>query len=209
MTITSARYVEPGLGSEDTNSKKAQRSDSLVWHAVGAPFKGYQVAPSEGYQRSSGDTAIVIDNGWGSRSVIFKSQCANCVEGSSAVRAGWSFDSAPRLSFPADVARYRDRKLNRTVSYVGYDAYADATTRGQIRNAFEPGTSVVGNWDVMEGILDHIFVNLGIDGDDGGIGRPVLMTEPVANLGYSRKSWYQCLACMTLLICSSNERDSI
>ncbi len=86
------------------------------------------------------------------------------------------------------MARYRDRKLNRTVSYVGYDAYADATTRGQIRNAFEQGTSIVGNWDVMEGILDHVFVNLGIDAEDGGIGRPVLMTEPVANLGYSRKS---------------------
>lgn len=104
------------------------------------------------------------------------------------MRAGWSFDPTPRLSFPADVARYRDRKLNRTVSYVGYNAYADATTRGQIRNAFEPGTSVVGNWDVMEGVLDEIFVGLGIECDDGGIQRPLLMTEPVANLAYSRKS---------------------
>lgn len=75
---------------------------------------------------------------------------------------------------------------------MGYDAYADATTRGQIRNAFEPGTSVVGNWDVMEGILDHIFVSLGAAGSNEGIGRPVLMTEPVANLGYSRKSTCLC-----------------
>ncbi len=71
---------------------------------------------------------------------------------------------------------------------MGYESYADATTRGQIRNAFEPGTSVVGNWDVMEGILDHIFVNLGANGSDEGVGRPVLMTEPVANFGYSKKS---------------------
>ena len=92
------------------------------------------------------------------------------------------------MSFPADVARYRDRKFNRTVSYVGYNAYADATTRGQIRNAFEPGTNVVGNWDVMEGILDQILVDLGISGDKGGIERPILMTEAVANLAYSRKS---------------------
>lgn len=108
--------------------------------------------------------------------------------GSSLVRAGWSFDSAPRSSFPADVARYRDRKLNRTVSYVGYNAYADATTRGQIRKAFEPGSNIVGNWDVMEGLLDQTFTNLGIDSEDGGIGRPVLMTEPLANLTYTRKS---------------------
>lgn len=46
----------------------------------------------------------------------------------------------------------------------------------------------MGNWDVMEGVLDHIFVNLGVDGENGGIERPVLMTEPVANLSYSRKS---------------------
>ena len=72
--------------------------------------------------------------------------------------------------------------------YVGYDAYADATTRGQIRYAFEPGTSIVGNWDVMEGVLDYTFLNLGVDGAEGGVGRPIVMTEPVANLGYSRKS---------------------
>lgn len=46
----------------------------------------------------------------------------------------------------------------------------------------------MGNWDVMEGVLDNVFVNLGVEGGNGGIGRPVLMTEPVANLGYSRKS---------------------
>ena len=73
------------------------------------------------------------------------------------------------------------------MTYVGYNAYADATTRGQIRNAFEPGTSIVSNWDVMEGILDHVFVNLGINGDEG-VERPVVMTEAVANLNYSRKS---------------------
>ena len=85
------------------------------------------------------------------------------------------------------MARYRDRKLNKQCCYVGYDAYVDATTRGQIRNAFEPGTSIVSNWDVMEGILDYIFLKLGVDGSaDRGIGRPILMTEPVANLGYNR-----------------------
>lgn len=57
-----------------------------------------------------------------------------------------------------------------------------------MRHAFEPGTGVVSNWDVMEGLLDSTFVNLGIDGVNGGIDRPVVMTEPVANLGYSRKS---------------------
>ena len=72
--------------------------------------------------------------------------------------------------------------------YVGYDAYADATTRGQIRNVFEPGTSIVANWDIMEGLLDYTFLKLGFDAADGKIDRPIVMTEAIANLGYSRRS---------------------
>lgn len=193
MTITSSRYVEPVLATEATSGKRSPKPPPRTWFAVEPPFKGYQPTSSEAHAQSSADTAIVIDNGKDPNHTAFRELRANCPRGSSLVRAGWSFDTAPRISFPADVARYRDRKYNRTVSYVGYNAYADATTRGQIRNAFEPGTNIVGNWDVMEGVLDSIFVSLGIEGEDGGIGRPVLMTEPVANLGYSRKSTWQCL----------------
>ena len=84
------------------------------------------------------------------------------------------------------MARYRDRKNNKACNFIGYDAYADATTRGQIRNAFELGTNIVTNWDVMEGVLDYIFIKLGVD-NEGGIGRPVVMTESMANLSYSRR----------------------
>ncbi|KAL6718325.1 Actin-related protein 5 [Lecanora helva] len=175
MTITQSRYVETVFASEISSGKKTPKPPPRVWYAINPPFRGYQALPTDGYPKSNDDTAIVIDNG------------------SSLVRAGWSFDAAPRLSFPADVARFRDRKFNRTVSYVGYNAYADATTRGQIRNAFEPGTSIVGNWDVMEGVLDQIFVSLGVDAQDEGIQRPLVMTEPVANLGYSRKTMTELL----------------
>ena len=188
MTITSSRYVESVLTSEATNGRKSPKPSPRTWNAIEPPFKGYQPIPSEAYTQSGAGTAIVIDNGKHPKYTTLLGLYADFPRGSSLVRAGWSFDTTPRMSFPADVARYRDRKYNRTVSYVGYNAYADATTRGQIRNAFEPGTSVVGNWDVMEGVLDNIFVSLGIEGEKGGIGRPVLMTEPVANLGYSRKS---------------------
>lgn len=129
------------------------------------------------------------------------------LSGASLLRAGWSFDQQPRNSFPPLVARYRDRKLNRTCSYVGYDAYADATTRGQVRNAFEPGTSIVGNWDVMECVLDSTFISLGIDGT--GIDRPVLMTEPLANLGYSRKSCVSFFNSRSLLKPRSYDRADV
>ncbi|KAI1074952.1 putative chromatin remodeling complex subunit [Whalleya microplaca] len=117
-----------------------------------------------------GSVAIVIDNG------------------SSTVRAGWSFESKPRLSIPPIMAKYRDRKLGKTYSFAGTDCYADTTARGHIRYAFEPGTDVVTNWDVEEHVLDWTFLKLGMNNTEGSIDLPIVMTEAVANLPYSRKS---------------------
>ncbi|KAK6073040.1 chromatin remodeling complex subunit (actin) [Seiridium cupressi] len=117
-----------------------------------------------------GSAAIVIDNG------------------SSAVRAGWSFESKPRFALPPIMAKYRDRKLGKTYSFAGIDCYADTTARGHIRNAFEAGTGIASNWDVMEHVLDWTFLKLGMNGSEGSIDMPIVLTEAVANLPYSRKS---------------------
>ncbi|OCK77034.1 actin-like ATPase domain-containing protein [Lepidopterella palustris CBS 459.81] len=146
-----------------------------LWSVNDPPFEGFRPIDTEGYRRSSHDTAIVIDNG------------------SSTVRAGWSFDDKPRFSIPPLMARYRDRKLNRTFTFVGSDVYADGTSRGQAKNIYEPGSNIINNWDVVEGVLDYVFVKLGVDGANGSIDRPVVMTEPVANLGYSRKTMSEIL----------------
>ncbi|OTB15482.1 hypothetical protein K445DRAFT_375937 [Daldinia sp. EC12] len=124
----------------------------------------------EALARPAGSVAIVIDNG------------------SSAVRAGWSFESKPRFSIPPIMAKYRDRKLGKTYSFAGYDCYSDTTARGHIRNAFEAGTGIVSNWDVEEHVLDWTFLKLGMNNADGAIDLPIVMTEAVANLPYSRKS---------------------
>ncbi len=187
MTITSSRYVTAGSSQDRQDRRISPKPIQRIWHAAEPPFKGYQPLPTDGYARSSSGTVIVIDNGWWFFNNYTHTKLI-LIPGASLLRAGWAFDKSPRISYPATVARYRDRKINRTVSYVGYNAFADATTRGQIRNAFEPGTNVVGNWDVMEGLLDYAFTGLGISAQDEGVGRPILMTEPVANLGYSRKS---------------------
>lgn len=77
--------------------------------------------------------------------------------------------------------------MGKTYSFVGSDVYADTTARGHMRNAFEAGSGIVSNWDVMESILDYVFIKLGIDGSSGGVEMPIVMTEAVANLPYSRK----------------------
>lgn len=107
--------------------------------------------------------------------------------GSSAVRAGWSFEEKPRLNIPPIMSKYRDRKAGKTYSFAGSDCYADTTARSHIRYAFEQGTGIVSNWDVMEHLLDYIFLKLGLNGDDASIDVPIVMTEAVANLPYSRK----------------------
>ena len=106
--------------------------------------------------------------------------------GASTVKAGFSFDKRPRFLVPPIMAKYKDRKFNKYCAFVGYDAYADATTRGQIRQAFETHTSIPTNWDIMEGVLDYIFLKLGVD-SQGSVGRPLVFTEPVANLGHPRR----------------------
>ena len=85
------------------------------------------------------------------------------------------------------MAKYRDRKLGMTFSLVGSDCYADTAARGHIRNAYEAGTGIVANWDVMEHLLDYTFVKLGLNGNEGGVDVPLVLTESVANLPYSRK----------------------
>lgn len=108
--------------------------------------------------------------------------------GSATIRAGWASDLRPQISLPPVVAKYRERKLNRNYVFVGSDIYSDGTSRGSARNVYEPGSNVINNWDVVEWIMDYIFIKMGVDGDEGRVNRPVVMTEPVANLNYSRKS---------------------
>ncbi|KAK2808488.1 hypothetical protein FQN50_004696 [Emmonsiellopsis sp. PD_5] len=172
MTITSTRVLAPQRATADISERNAPKPPPKLYAVHDPPFKGYQPPQPDGYEQSratASTSAIVIDNG------------------SHLVKAGWSFDKSPRFILPPIMAKYRDRKINKACNFVGYDAYVDATTRGQIRNAFDPGTSIVGNWDVMEGVLDYIFLKLGVDGQNGGVDRPLVLTEPIANLGYSRK----------------------
>lgn len=194
MTITSVRNLLPGRIASNSTEKPTEKPPPQLHGITDFPFKGYHPPQPEGYQQSQAhpDTsAIVIDNGKELTRYGLSGSLVNtyaCHAGSHLVKAGWSFDKNPRFAVPPVMSRYRDRKLNRQCQFIGYDAYVDATTRGQMRNGFDPGSSVVGNWDVMEGVLDYLFLKLGVDGANGGVGRPILMTEPIANMAYSRRS---------------------
>ncbi|GAB1318879.1 Actin-related protein 5 [Madurella fahalii] len=168
--------MAPSAMDEIISQREAWKSlpPPTLYPVKEARFEKFLPPQLDGRERAlaqpPGQAAIVIDNG------------------SSSVRAGWSFESKPRLAIPPIMSKYRDRKLNRTFSFAGLDCYADTTARGHIRNAFEAGTGIVSNWDVMEHVLDHVFLKLGMNGVSGGIDMPIVLTEAVANLPYSRKS---------------------
>ncbi|KAG0041402.1 Nuclear actin-protein involved in chromatin remodeling [Gryganskiella cystojenkinii] len=118
------------------------------------------------YQDSfaSTGTALVIDNGsW---------QC----------RAGWATEDKPRLVFDNQMAKFRERKTNSHVTYVGNDVYADVLARSSAKTPFDGG--VMCNPEIMESVLDYIFVKLGISTDR--IDHPLVMTEPVCVPQYNR-----------------------
>ena len=160
-------YTIPVETPSGRNSPKAAPNN--IYNISEPPFRGKLSTDASAYRNSPRDTAIIIDNG------------------SSSVRAGWSTDTSPRLHFPPLMARYTDRKLNRKLTFIGSEIYFDGTARGQAKNAYEPGSNIVNNWDVQEGLLDYVFLKLGIDGRNRDVDRPVVMTEPLANLGYTRK----------------------
>ncbi|KAL2407916.1 Actin-like protein arp5 [Exophiala dermatitidis] len=171
MTITNISRIATERRLPTPPPDGQTRSQPRIYPAPDFPFKGYQPPQPDGWRQSAAtpdESAIVIDNG------------------AHTIKAGFSFDKNPRLLVPPIVAKFKDRKYNKYCAYVGYDAYADATTRGQIRTAFEQNTSIPTNWDIMEGIYDYIFLKLGVD-NQGSVGRPLVVTEAVANLPHSRR----------------------
>jgi actin-related protein 5 len=95
--------------------------------------------------------------------------------GSSGTRAGWSFEDTPRFNITPIFSKYRDRKLGKTYSFVGNDVLADTTARGHMRNAFEAGSGIVSNWDVMESLFDYVFIKMGVEGSNGGVDVPIAL----------------------------------
>ncbi|KAK0930259.1 Actin-related protein 5 [Friedmanniomyces endolithicus] len=166
-------FILPILPDSTRNALKPP--PTTTYSLSDPPFHGQLPTDTTTFRHSSSSTAIVIDNG------------------SSSVRAGWQHDALPRLQFPPLMARYTDRKLNRKLTFIGSEIYFDGTARGQARNIYEAGSNIVNNWDVQEGVLDYVFAKLGVDRHGGGVDRPVVMTEPLATPGYTRKTMSEIL----------------
>lgn len=139
------------------------------------------------------EAPLVIDNGTSdsfiSRSDLpreLKNDLRLCLfTGSSELRAGFASSdtsSGPAFAFDNVISKFKDRKRGASYLLAGSDCYLDASSRSSTRSAFD--TDVVTNFDVMENVLDHTFVKLGIDGST--VPHPILMTETLCNPTHSR-----------------------
>ena len=110
--------------------------------------------------------------------------------GSSEVRAGYGNQERPSHIFPNRIARWRDRKLNRNLTFIGNDTNLDLSVRSQSRSPYDG--ALVTNWDYTEDIMEYTFHHLGVKGTDG-IPNPIIMTEKLGALHSQRDNWYQLL----------------
>lgn len=111
------------------------------------------------------DVPIVIDNG------------------SYSCKAGFSDAERPALVFENIYAKYRNRSTNQTYQLVGEDTLVDQLARASTRSPYD--TTVITNWDAMEGVLDYIFLKLGLGTHDSI--NPIVLTESVCNFPSSRR----------------------
>lgn len=110
--------------------------------------------------------------------------------GSFDVRAGFVNQLTPSHVFSNRLTRFRDRKLSKTMTFIGNDVHLDQAVRAQSKSPFDG--SMVTNWDYVEEIMEYTFHHLGVQAD-GGIPKPLLMNERLATLQSQRSSWYQVL----------------
>ena len=110
--------------------------------------------------------------------------------GSFHVRAGYTDRSLPYFNFPTKLTRYRDRKLAKTMTFIGNDTYLDQAVFSQARTPFDG--SLITNWDMVGDILEYTFNHLGVV-PDRGIPNPLIINERLGCLQSQRSTWYQLL----------------
>ena len=111
------------------------------------------------------DIGIIIDNG--------SYEC----------RAGWSTCNEPNICCRNILAKPKLNDGNFSPFIVGNSIFEYEQGKINKKSPFEK--NVIAHFSTQEHIFDHIFSNLNIT--DNCINHPVLITEPVCNLSFSRK----------------------
>ena len=104
--------------------------------------------------------------------------------GSYECRAGWSICQEPNLRFRSLVAKPKLNDSTLSSFVVGNKIFEFEQGKIHKKSPFEK--NIVTHFGTQEHIFDHIFSNLNIR--DSNVNHPILITEPFANLNFSRKN---------------------
>lgn len=110
--------------------------------------------------------------------------------GTSQMRVGLTNYEKPFLTYPSIISKFRDRKLNRTLAYVGNDCYLDSSFKSTIKTPFDG--PLITNWDYVEWMLDYSFSHLGVNSSNG-VDNPIIVNEILATPVSQRNHMYQLL----------------
>lgn len=110
--------------------------------------------------------------------------------GSANTRAGLVNSDDPFLVFPTLISKYRERKVNRTLTYVGNDCFLDPSLRTSIKSPYDG--PMITNWDHVEWICDYTFEHLSVT-SSGGVDNPIVISEALAATLTHRSNMYQLL----------------
>lgn len=108
--------------------------------------------------------------------------------GSSSIRAGLVSSDNPSHSFPTLLSKYRDRKLNKSMTFIGNDVFLDPSIKSQSRSPFDG--PFITNWDYVEQILDYTFHHIGVNSSQG-VDNPIILSEKPAAPLLQRKNFYE------------------
>ncbi|CCH40756.1 Actin-related protein 5 [Wickerhamomyces ciferrii] len=110
--------------------------------------------------------------------------------GGSRIRAGLTSVQEPAHNYANLISKYRDRKLNKTLTYIGNDVFLDPSIKNQAKSPYDG--SFITNWDYVETILDYTFNHIGVN-SSGGVNNPIILTEKPAAPLLQRKNFYELL----------------
>ncbi|KAI4876945.1 hypothetical protein NFI96_018315, partial [Prochilodus magdalenae] len=186
---------------------EAGRESERVCEAVDRTEAECEVAEACGACERKGDEVISERNGDGPstrsicRSPVRQQQLQICSRemsdyltpvvldtGSGLVKAGFADQDLPSVIFPTAVGlpKYEEVMSGSAERdmYVGHDAQH---MRGVLTLHYPMKNGIIGNWDQMETIWQHVFQQLCVDAED----HPVLLTEGVMNPQANRQRMVQ------------------